>query len=415
MVRREALTDIDPASFAPAELALFERLRAEGRTIHVAEPLALAPEALCAARAARTAEDAELVTLARKPWFGAPEITVLLATHERRDVLLECLAGFSRQLVRPGLMELVVIDDGSTDGTPELAQSLALAVPFTFLRHEQAGGASRARVLGLPHARGRLVLFVNDDTIPFPDTVQRHLDAHAALAPRRVAVLGTFEQPPEHLRNALMQLLESTDYVFGYHGLKAGQELDGGYFYTCNSSVEVEAVRAAGGFDPAFSLFAEDTDLGLRLERAGIPIVYRPECRALHRHFLSFDTLSRRQRVVAKAHVRLLAKHPERLARSPYWAALTAAELTRRNAGVLPHLHTLEAACRSLAGVDLEALAQGSDACGATARTVAARLAELFPKLNKVWWNQGFLAGFAELGVSGFPEIARNHPEASHV
>jgi len=250
------------------------------------------------------------------------------------------------------------------------------------------------------------VLFVNDDTIPFPDTVRRHVEAHAALAPRRVAVLGTFEQPPAHLRNALMRLLEGSHHVFGYHGFTPGQELDGAHFYTCNASVELLAVREAGGFDPAFSMFAEDTDLGLRLERAGVPVVHRPECRALHRHFLSFENIRRRQRMVAKAHVRLMEKHPERLARSPYWAKLTAEELARRNAPVLPHLEAIEAAGRTLAGIDLAALEEGGQSCGATARSISAGLAALFEKLNRVWWDQGFLDGFEERRVPGFPAFA---------
>jgi GT2 family glycosyltransferase len=413
LARREALLELETASFAPSELALLERWGCAGRRVHLHEPLALVPEALFEARAARTAQDAALLELARAPHAGPPEVTVMLATHDRRDVLFECLSGFCRQLVAPGALELVVVDDGSQDGTEELARALKPAVPFTFLRHEQAGGASRARALGLPHARGRLVLFANDDTLPFPDTVALHLAAHAALAPRKVAVLGTFEQPAEHLSNALMRLLERTHYVFGYEGMRAGQTLGGAHFYTCNTSVELEAVRAAGGFDPEFSMFAEDTDLGLRLERAGVALVYRPECRALHSHFLTFDDLRRRQAVVAKAHVRLLKKHPERLAQSKHWAALTAEELARRTAAVAPHLAVIEAAGRTLAGVDFTALAEAGPSCRATAQRIAGGLAALLPRLNRIWWDQGFLAGFAEHGVSGFPALVKR-AEAAH-
>ena len=139
----------------------------------------------------RVREDHELLRLAERPLPDGPEITVLLATHERRELLLRCLERFSRQLVPPGTLELVVIDDGSTDGTAELGAALEPYVPLTFL-HVEPGGASRARAAGLPRARGRLVLFVNDDTIPFPDTVRRHLEAHRELAGRRAIVLGTF-------------------------------------------------------------------------------------------------------------------------------------------------------------------------------------------------------------------------------
>jgi GT2 family glycosyltransferase len=402
MIRREALADVATTCFAPVELELLRR----APRVHVPEPLACVDAALFAARAERTAHDARLLELAREPHQGAPEITVLLATHDRRDVLLECLEGFSRQLVPPGYLEIVVIDDGSRDGTAELGTALELPVPFTFLRQDDADGASRARILGMPHARGRLVLFVNDDTIPFPDTVSRHVAAHAQVAPRKVTVLGTFEQPEEHLHNALMRMLEDSNYVFCYQGLEAGQELAPAWFYTCNVSVELDAVRDVGGFDPDFSHYGcEDTDLGVRLERAGVPIVYRPECRALHRHRLSFDAICRRQCLVAKAHVRLFEKFPEMLAEHAWWRELTAEELRRRNAGVLPHLERIEAACRALAGVDLTKLADASPACAGTAKRVAERLADLFPKLNKVWWDLGFLEGFEVHGIDGFPAL----------
>jgi GT2 family glycosyltransferase len=352
--------------------------------------------------------------LARTPHAGAPEVTVLLATHDRRDVLLECLAGFSRQLVPPGFLEIVAVDDGSRDGTADLGAALELPVPFVFLRQDPADGASRARILGMPYARGRLILFVNDDTVPFPDTVRRHVAAHAALAPRRVTVLGTFEQPEEHLHNAFMRLLEDSNYVFGYRDLQAGQELPPAWFYTCHVSVELDAVRAVGGFDPEFSHYGcEDTDLGVRLDRAGVPIVYRPECRALHRHFLPFDDIRRRQRLVAKAHVRLFEKFPEMLAEHEWWRDLTAAELVRRNAGVLPHLARIEAACRALAEVDTTMLKEAG--CGGLAKRVAERLGELFPKLNKVWWDQGFLVGFGVHGIDGFPALLQpTAPEPAH-
>lgn len=406
LIRREALARIDPASFAPAERALFEALLCDGRVAHVHEPLGLVPQALFDERRARTVQDAQLVALAAAPHEGPPEVTVLLATHERCDVLLECVEAFARQLVPPGFLEIIVIDDGSDDQTPEVGSSLAPRVPFTFLRQLPADGASRARILGLPHARGRLIFFANDDTIPQPDCVRRHVEAHAAYAPRRVSVLGTFEQPSEYVENSLMALLEEAPFVFGYPNLEDGQELDASYFYTCHISVPLQAVHDAGGFDPDFSHYGcEDTDLGMRLEQAGIPIVYRSECRATHRHFFTFDDLRRRQRVVARAHVRLFTKHPELLEQSPWWSALTRAELVRRNEPVMPHLRAIEAACRTLAGINLRRLGGAAGAGDPTVERVGALLAELFQKLNTVWWDQGFLEGFEAHSLCGFPEL----------
>ena len=70
---------------------------------------------------------------------------------------------------------------------------------------------------------------------------------------------------------------------------------------------------------------------------------------------------------------------------------------------MLPYLDRIEAACRSLASVDLEKLEDGG--CGDTARRIAKQLDELFPKLNKVWWDLGFHEGFQVHGIDGFPAL----------
>jgi hypothetical protein len=101
------------------------------------------------------------------------------------------------------------------------------------------------------------------------------------------------------------------------------------------------------------------------------------------------------------------------LAEHEWWRDLTAAELVRRNAGVLPHLARIEAACRALAEVDTTMLKEAG--CGGLAKRVAERLGELFPKLNKVWWDQGFLEGFGVHGIDGFPALLQpTAPEPAH-
>lgn len=401
--RRTALDALAPWDFAPVELALARAARARGAQGHVPEALvALAPEAL-ARRHERARADAALLALEGADEVDTPELTVLLATHERRDVLVECLEAFARQPLARGRFEIVVVDDGSTDGTDALAGALRLRVPFAYLRVE-AGGAARARNAVLPRARGRLVLFVNDDTIPFPDTLQRHLEAHRELEGRRAIVLGTFEQPPEHTGMALTRLLERTSYVFDYARWSAGQVLPGQAFYTCNLSLPLAAVREAGGFDGSFAMYAEDTELGVRLERAGWRIHYRPECRSIHRHLLGFDLMRWRQEAVARAHVRLFRKHPELLVGSA-WAGWTRFQLERQGERLEPFRGAFERAARTLAGVRCDALerAGGDDALAGA--DVEARLAELFGKLNRLWWERGFAEGLREQGLSGFQEL----------
>lgn len=411
VLRRGALTELDRRAFVPAELDLYLRLAARGRVAFLDEPAGTVERRRHDAAWERSRQDAALASLLAREPLAAPELTVSLCTYQRREVLAECLEAFARQLLVPGTFELVVVDDGSSDGTAEWLDELELAVPLCVV-HQENRGLAAARNAGLELARGRLVLFVNDDTLPFPDCVERHLAAHAR-AGGPVCVLGTFEQPAEALDNALMRHLEGSTEVFAYSRLKAGERYDGLHLWTCNASAPLAAVRAAGAFDPSFRHYGcEDSDLGLRLERAGLAVLYEPRARALHRHLLDLDALARRQRQVARAYVRLARKHPQVLRR---WGneGLEGAWLAEQVALARPALEPLERAARQLARIDLAALEASGAPHDGTAREVATALAEVLRRLDRLWWWQGYLDGLAEHGLTGFAELARSedpHP-----
>lgn len=407
LVRRAALAAIDARAFVPAELELLRSAHARGRVLHVAEALVTLDARLQAELDERTrVDDALLELYAREP-LPCPQISVLLACHDRQDVIVQCLEGFARQLVPPGTLEIVVVDDGSRDASPALVEALELAVPLRLVRQANAGAAA-ARNNGLAHLAGRYALLVNDDTVPFPGTVAAHLAALGELDDPRACVLGTFEQPPAELDNALVRMLERTTYVFGYPQHAPGAVVGGAHFYTCNVSLPTAALRELGGFDPSFPCYAEDTEFGLRLERAGYRIHYRPEARARHHHVPRFEGLRWRQQAVARAHARLFAKHPRHTFGA--LAGLSRAAVARVERQVGPFVGEIEAAARTLAEVDLAALERVGGSLAAAARGIEHSLETIFARLNDYWWRLGSDRGLAELRVSGFPELLARRP-----
>ncbi|MFH1469915.1 MAG: glycosyltransferase [Pseudomonadota bacterium] len=331
-------------------------------------------------------------------------LTVLLATYNRRDVLEACLRSFCEQRAPAGSYEIVVVDDGSSDDTVAFLEGLDLPVPFRWLTQPNAGAAA-ARNRGLQVARGRLVLFVNDDTIAAPDLVATHLRLHEELGPGPVAVLGTFAQEPAGLDNALMRYLEGSTEVFLYSRFKPGQVLDGSNLYTCNCSVPLAAVRALGGFDERFARCdGEDTDLGVKLELAGVRLHYRPEARSWHRHVLSLADLERRQLHVSRVFVRFFHMHPHVLIQ---WGGkvvtLTQADCRATLAQHAALMPTMRAAAVALARVDVGVLERAG--AKAAAEQIMARLGHLVANLNGLWWRQGYLEGLREHGIEGFGDI----------
>ncbi|MBK7876625.1 MAG: glycosyltransferase [Planctomycetes bacterium] len=344
----------------------------------------------------------------------APRLSVVLCTYDRKAILAKSLASWAAQRCAPNDFEVVVVNDGSTDGTREWLEANPLSVPGRVL-HRPNGGLAAARNTGIAAARGEFLLFVNDDTIASPDLVAQHLAAHDAEARegRAALVLGTFEQPLPALDSALMRYLEVSDFVFRYSDTKDGETYDFQRFWTCNVSVRAEHVRAVGGFDESFKVYgAEDIDLGFRLHARGLRVLYRAAARAQHDHVLDFDTLKKRQRVCAGAFVHLFHKEPRCLAH-PDWSWVhgkSVEDLERAIDDARSRVPALETAARELARVDLGALdaaeAQAGNLVGETLRS----LGRVMQELNGLWWMQGFADGLRRFGYDGFPALLARLP-----
>ena len=120
-----------------------------------------------------------------------PELSVVVPTHDRRDLLVRLLESLGRQTTPPDRFEVVVVVDGSTDGTLEAVADLATPFRLTVVDQPQAG-QSAARNAGAARATGHVLLFVDDDEEADPGLVAAHLEAHRDR--RRIAGVGVIER-----------------------------------------------------------------------------------------------------------------------------------------------------------------------------------------------------------------------------
>jgi len=90
-------------------------------------------------------------------------ISVVMPTHDRARFIGEALESISRQACQP--IEVIVIDDGSTDETSEIVRRHALGPQIRYHREDRPGGASRARNIGVNLARGKLITFLDSDDL----------------------------------------------------------------------------------------------------------------------------------------------------------------------------------------------------------------------------------------------------------
>lgn len=218
-----------------------------------------------------------------------PVLSVVLPTYNRRERLEQVLRSLAAQdLDVP--FEVVVVSDGSTDGTNEYLRSGSLPCRVVAVLQENQG-PSVARNAGVERATSDLIVFIDDDVVASPRLLRSHFDAHARLGERAV-VVGPMLDPPDH-RMTPWVAWEQRMLAKQYRAMQEGRyAATARQFYTGNASVRREHVRRVGGFDPAFRR-AEDVELAFRLETAGLSFHFEPAAAGYHYAERSYDAWRR--------------------------------------------------------------------------------------------------------------------------
>lgn len=206
-------------------------------------------------------------------------VTVVVPTHNRLGFLPALLDSLEAQDYPSARWELVLVDDGSSDGTAAYlrARSEQCRNNMTVLYQRQSG-APAARNNGARTARGRALLFLDDDMIASPTLVREHAQLH--LQDPGAIVVGHLSLP-EGEREPWVAW---EDAQLGHHfaALRSGVRTPGPRdFYSGNCSVSTALFEQVGGYDTTLPR-AEDVEIGYRLAGAGARFYFRAEADSLH-------------------------------------------------------------------------------------------------------------------------------------
>lgn len=254
-----------------------------------------------------------------EPGLSDREITVNLCSRNRKETLEKVLRTLADQSIHPDRYEVVVIDDGSTDGTKEMVTCLDVPYRLTYGYQEHAALAA-ARNHGIRLCRGEIMLYIDDDVMADHYLLEEHLRSHQQFA--NCVVNGWVN----HVEQA--EIPDKPKFTMA--------DISTSFFWTSNVSVRVRHLLEAGLFDESFKEYGwEDQELGLRLMAIGL--VRKTNYKAIGYHIKKPPTTSNIEGALrlaeAKARTALhyikmhprqrtrfsTGTHPPRLA----WAAFT--------------------------------------------------------------------------------------------
>jgi GT2 family glycosyltransferase len=229
---------------------------------------------------------------------AAPRVTVAVCTHNGAATLADCLDGIA-SIEYPDF-ETIVVDDGSTDDTAEIAARYGVQLISTENR-----GLSAARNTALAAATGEVVAYIDDDARPDPMWLCYLVEtlvtsAHAGvggpnLAPRTTdtieTAVGRTPGGPTHI------LLSDTE----------AEHIPG-----CNMAFWRESLLDVGGFDPRFRVAGDDVDICWKLQAAGRTLGFSPAAVVWHRRRASIRAFLRQQRGYGRAEALLERVWPEK-------------------------------------------------------------------------------------------------------
>ena len=250
-----------------------------------------------------------------------PQASVVIPTHDRRELLARTLEALRKQTCDPARFEVVVAANACSDGTVAYARSLEMPFAMRVL-DLPAPGVSAARNAGAEAASAPLLILLDDDIAVAPDFVEAHLESHdigevlntrdlplratiGYLPAVRPAHLDFFALALEGWWEAMFDRMREAGHRWGYTDFLSG-----------NFSMPRDAFLARGGFDTRLRCH-EDYELGYRLIQAGCRFNFSERAAGAHEDRTRLDRACWRKRQEGIADVYLASRYRELRAALP--------------------------------------------------------------------------------------------------
>ena len=240
-------------------------------------------------------------------------VSVVIPTYNRRPILEKCLLALEQQQTSGTPVEryeVVVVDDGSTDGTPTWLRQNTDRFAHVRLIEQVHGGPAEGRNRGVEHARGDVIVFIDSDLVVTPVFLAKHAEA----------LQQSWSRTGDRLCFTYGAVINTANFEEPTNERHKLRDLSWAYFATGNVAIDRSVLQRSGLFDTGFRLYGwEDLELGERLRRMKVRLIKCPDAVGYHWHpALSLDQIPRLIEVEGeRARMGLLfyRKHPTRRVR----------------------------------------------------------------------------------------------------
>lgn len=242
-------------------------------------------------------------------------LSVIIPACNAEQTIVQCLEALACQTVPPEVYEVIVVDDGSTDRTAEIACQYGVRL----VRQPNAGPAA-ARNHGTQLARGEILLFTDADCAPAPDWIERMTEPFCD--PDIVGTKGVYRTRQKELVARFVQL----EYEDKYARMLRQDRID--FVDTYSAAYRRDIFLANGGFDPLFpTASVEDQEFSFRLARKGYRLVFVPKAAVYHCHATTLRQYWQRKFGIGYWKALLLRWHPDRVVRDSHTPQILKAQI----------------------------------------------------------------------------------------
>jgi GT2 family glycosyltransferase len=231
--------------------------------------------------------------------------SICIPSYNRKELLLATLRSLNHQSASPDLYEVIVADDGSSDGTVEALSELHTRYRLSWFTQPNAGPAAASNAAA-ERAENEVLIFLDADQVCSPKMVAVHLETHEREG--NVFVQGLYPLA-EGFRSRAVSLMYERQLLSALEPIDRPHPVSP-HMWSAQVSVRRSVWKEVGGFDSSFREYGgEDTDFGLRVAALGVRFLFDPRALSYHLHDVSYSALRKQAYHEGCSIIHLSEKH----------------------------------------------------------------------------------------------------------